>query len=76
MVVKAFSTLLLLHFTLANGMLQMECAEVDRYMVYLEEFTIGMAMQMYVTSADDDDEPNPLSTFYDEYADRETLNEM
>ena len=76
LVIDTFGTLTFPQFTSANRMLQMESAEVDHYMEYLEEFTIGTAMQMYVTNAFDEDEPNPLSTFYEEYADRETLNEM
>lgn len=60
----------------ANKVLQMENAEVDHYMECHEEFTIGTAMQIYVTDAFEEDEPNPLATFYEEYADRETLNEM
>lgn len=60
----------------------MESAEVDHFMECHEEFTIGTAMQMYVTNGfgldddDEEDETNPLATFYEEYADRETLNEL
>lgn len=55
----------------------MESAEVEHFMENHAEFTIGTAMQMYITHAfGEEDEMNPLATFYEEYADRETLNEL
>lgn len=55
----------------------MESAEVEHFMENHEEFTIGTAMEMYIIHALGEElEMNPLATFYEEYADHETLNEL
>lgn len=52
----------------------MESSKIDHYMECHEEFTAGTAMRMYLTDSFVED--NPLKSFDNEYADRETLNEM
>jgi hypothetical protein len=53
--------------------ISMDYAEIEHYMDCAEEFTIASAMELFLT---DNEYPNPLECFEDEYSDPDSLIEM